>query len=123
MPVLETVPMSLLPPGMPFTDQVTGASVFNCMVWVTRRLLPPAEMADSFSIAASLRLMPQPAVRPLTIARQIAAVLLCHFADKLAVHIPRSALVRTKLGRLTAGKRDARRRDSLESTQAGHAVE
>ena len=102
--------MSLLPPGMPFTDQITGASVFNCMVWVTRRLLPPAEMADSFSIWASLRVIPQPAVRLLTIARQSAALLLCHFADKLAVHILRSALDRTKLGSLTAGKRDARRK-------------
>src|ERR1700677_2593744 len=98
MPVLETVPMSLLPPGMPFTNQVTGASVFNCIVWVTRRLLPPAEMADSFSIAASLRLKPQPAVTTLTAARQSAAVLLCHLVGKLAVHIRAPHLDRTKLG-------------------------
>src|SRR5271156_6243679 len=117
------VPMSALPPGIPLTDQMTGASVLNCMVWVTRRLLPVAWMADIFSIAAWLRLKPQPAVMPLTTATQSAAALLCHLAGKLAVHILRSALDRSKLGRLTAGKRDARRSDNFESTQAGHSGE
>src|ERR1700733_14790526 len=119
MPLLETVPMSLLPPGMPFTDHVTGASVFNCMVWVTRRLLPPAEMADSFSIWASLRLKPQPAVKTLRAVRQSAAALPCHLVGKLAVHIRAPHLDRTKLGRLTAGKRDACRSDSLKVPKRG----
>src|ERR1700691_4975588 len=113
------VPMSALPPGIPLTDQMTGASVLNCMVWVTRRLLPVAWMADIFSIAAWLRLKPQPAVMLLTTAAQGAAALLCHFAGKLAVHILRSALDRSKLGRSTAGKRDARRSDSLKVPKPG----
>ena len=82
--------MSALPPGIPFTDQVTGASVLNCIVWVTRRLLPVAWMADSFSTAASLRLKPQPAVVTVTIARHNAAVLLCHLVDN--VRCPHTAL-------------------------------
>src|SRR6202034_1471352 len=101
-PVLEMVPMSALPPGIPLTDQMTGASVLNCMVWVTRRLLPVAWMADIFSIAAWLRLKPQPAVMPVMTVRESAAALRCQLADKLAVDILRSALDRTKLGRLTA---------------------
>src|SRR3984885_4336420 len=95
------VPMSALPPGIPLTDQMTGASVLNCMVWVTRSLLPVAWIADIFPIAASLRLKPQPAVTPLMTARESAATLRCQFADKSAVDILRSALDRTKPGRLT----------------------
>src|ERR1700680_1586731 len=112
MPVLEIVPISALPPGMPFTDQMTGASVLNCMVWVTRRLLPVAWMADSLITAASLMLKPQPVMVTLTIARQNAAAL-CRLVDKLAVHILRSALDRLA-GRLGLGKRAARRSDSLK---------
>src|ERR1700692_2670544 len=95
MPVLEIVPISALPPGIPFTDQMTGASVLNCMVWVTRRLLPVAWMADSLITAASLMLKPQPVMVALTIARQNAAAPLCRLVDKLTVHILRSALDRT----------------------------
>src|SRR5271155_3521657 len=113
------VPMSALPPGIPLTDQMTGASVLNCFVWVTRRLLPVAWMADIFSIAAWLRLKPQPAVIPLMTARESAAALRCQFSDKLAVDILRSAPHRTKLGRLTAGKRDTRRSDSLKVPKPG----
>src|SRR5271165_1441321 len=86
-PVLEMVPTAALPPGIPFTDQITGASVLNCMVCVTRRLLPVAWMADSFMIAASLRLKPQPAVVRLTIERHNAATLLCRLDDTFAVDI------------------------------------
>src|ERR1700692_109337 len=111
MPVLEIVPISALPPGMPFTDQMTGASVLNCMVWVTRRLLPVAWMADSLITAASLMLKPQPVMATLTIAKQDAAAL-CRLI-KLAVHILRSALDRLA-GRLGLGKRVARRSDSLK---------
>src|ERR1700726_2808937 len=89
------VPTSALPPGMPFTDQMTGASVLNCIVWVTRRLLPVAWMADSLITAASLMLKPQPVMATLAIARQNAAALPCRLADGLAVHILRSALDRT----------------------------
>src|SRR5271154_5886937 len=113
------VPMSALPPGIPLTDQMTGASVLNCIVWVTRRLLPVAWMADIFSIAASLRLKPQPAVMPLMTATHSAAELLRHFADKLAVDILRSALDRTKIGRLTAGMRDTRPSGSLKVPKPG----
>jgi hypothetical protein len=81
--------------------------------------LPPAEMADNFSTLASFKLKPQPAVKPLTMVRQRAAVLLRHFADKLAVDILRSALDRTKLGCFRVGKHDARRSDSFENTQGG----
>src|ERR1700733_14098464 len=89
------VPISALPPGMPFTAQMTGASVLNCIVWVTRRLLPVAWMAESLATAASLMLKPQPVMVTLTIARQNAAMLLCGLVAKLAVHILRSALDRT----------------------------
>src|ERR1700722_20697631 len=91
------VPISALPPGMPFTDQMTGASVLNCMVWVTRRLLPVAWIADIFAMAASFRLKPQPAVVMLTIDRLNAAALLCHLADNFAFPILCSAPDRTWL--------------------------
>src|SRR5271163_3943476 len=83
---------------MPFTDQMTGASVLNCMVWVTRRLLPVAWMAESFAMAASFRLKPQPAVVRLTIDRPSAAALLCHLADNFAFPILCSAPDRTCWG-------------------------
>src|ERR1700747_2094337 len=89
------VPISELPPGMPFTDQMTGASVLNCIVWVTRKLLPVAWMAESLITAASLMLKPQPVMVAPTIARQHAAKPRCRLVDKLAVHILRSALDRT----------------------------
>src|ERR1700754_4374546 len=89
------VPISALPPAIPFTDQMTGASVLNCMVWVTRRLLPVAWIADSLITAASLMLKPQPVIAALTIATQNAAALLCRLIDELGVHILRSALDRT----------------------------
>src|ERR1700722_11365639 len=113
------VPMSAFPPGIPLTDQMTGASVLNCIVWVTRRLLPVAWMADIFSIAAWLRLKTQPAVMPLMTVRERAAALRCQFVDKLAVDILRSVLDRTKSGRLTAEKRDVRRSGSLKVPKPG----
>src|ERR1700733_8210702 len=113
------VPISALPPGIPFTDQMTGASVLNCMVWVTRRLLPVAWMADIFSMAASLRLKPQPAVVILMIARHDAAAPLCHLVDRLAVHILRSALTGLNWKGFGLGKRDARRSDSLKIRKRG----
>jgi hypothetical protein len=76
-------------------------------------------MADIFSIAAWLRLKPQPAVMPLMTVRESAAALRCQFADKLAVDILRSALDRTKPGRLTAKKRDIRRSGSLKVPKPG----
>jgi hypothetical protein len=76
-------------------------------------------MADIFSIAAWLRLKPQPAVMPLMTVRESAAALRCQFVDKLAVDILRSALDRTKPGRLTAEKRDVRRSGSLKVRKPG----
>src|SRR5271156_5366572 len=97
---------------------MTGASVLSCNVWVTRRLLPPAEMADSFSTLASFRLKPQPAVKPLTRVRHRAAVLLRSFAVGLAFHMLRSTLDRTKLGSSKVGKREARRSATLKIRKA-----
>src|ERR1700744_5234397 len=91
-PVLEIVPISAFPPGIPFTDQVTGASVLNCMVWLTRRLLPVAWNADSLITAASLMLKPHPVMVALTIATYNAAAPLCRLIDESGVHILRSAL-------------------------------
>ena len=89
------VPISALPPGIPLTDQVTGASVLNCMVCVTRRLLPVASMADIFSMLAWFRLKPQPALKPLTTVRHNAAAPLHTLLEEFCVHILRSALDRT----------------------------